>query len=100
MVLVGDPGVGKTNILAYFTSPTAIQEDAALQERASKLAVKGVLPTSPRLAHSFNPMRKPTIGVEFGTKVIVHPKTGKKIKVQIWDTGNKILKKIQFCNYL
>ena len=69
VVLVGDAGVGKTNMLAFFTgtrSPDEVNED-------------GVAPT-------FHAMRKPTIGVEFGTRIIEHP-DGVRIKAQIWDTG-------------
>lgn len=69
MVLVGDPGVGKTNLLATFLA----SDDAAL------LTADGVVKT-------FSPTKKPTIGVEFGTKIIHHP-NGTRIKAQIWDTG-------------
>ncbi|ETW02794.1 hypothetical protein, variant [Aphanomyces invadans] len=72
VVLVGDPGVGKTNLLAYFT---ASDEDMAIDAstNASKI---------------FSNVRKPTIGVEFGTKIITHP-NGKRIKAQIWDTAGQ-----------
>lgn len=71
VVLVGDAGVGKTNMLAFFTgtrSPDEVNED-------------GVAPT-------FHAMRKPTIGVEFGTRIIEHP-DGVRIKAQIWDTAGQ-----------
>ncbi|EQC25742.1 rab family, other [Saprolegnia diclina VS20] len=72
VVLVGDPGVGKTNLLAYFT---ATEEEMAVDvaTNASKI---------------FSSVRKPTIGVEFGTKIITHP-NGKRIKAQIWDTAGQ-----------
>ncbi|OQS04329.1 Rab11/RabA-family small GTPase [Thraustotheca clavata] len=72
VVLVGDPGVGKTNLLAYFT---ATEEEMAMdaETNASKI---------------FSAVRKPTIGVEFGTKIITHP-NGKRIKAQIWDTAGQ-----------
>lgn len=70
VVLVGDPSVGKTNLLAYFLSS---------DEKIQHLTKDGA-------AASFNAGAKPTIGVEFGTKIIQHP-NGAKIKVQIWDTG-------------
>ena len=38
------------------------------------------------MAPTFHAMRKPTIGVEFGTRIIEHP-DGVRIKAQIWDTG-------------
>ncbi|CAK4619259.1 hypothetical protein LEN26_015988 [Aphanomyces euteiches] len=72
VVLVGDPGVGKTNLLAYFT---ATEDEMAIDSstNASKI---------------FSAVRKPTIGVEFGTKIITHP-NGKRIKAQIWDTAGQ-----------
>ncbi|ETV69949.1 hypothetical protein H257_14537 [Aphanomyces astaci] len=72
VVLVGDPGVGKTNLLAYFT---ASEDEMAIDSstNASKI---------------FSNVRKPTIGVEFGTKIITHP-NGKRIKAQIWDTAGQ-----------
>lgn len=39
--------------------------------------VKGYVPKNPI----------PTVGVEFGTKIIPMP-TGEKVKAQIWDTSN------------
>lgn len=74
MVLVGDPSVGKTNLLATFLA-AADDADAAPATTADGSA-KG-----------FSSVRKPTIGVEFGTKVVQHP-NGKRIKAQIWDTGD------------
>lgn len=35
---------------------------------------------------SFRSDRKTTVGVEFATMVVTHP-DGKRIKAQIWDTG-------------
>lgn len=71
VVLVGDPSVGKTNLLATFL--------AAVDESKHTANVDGS-------AKGFSSVRKPTIGVEFGTKVVQHP-NGKRIKAQIWDTG-------------
>ncbi|GMF23844.1 unnamed protein product [Phytophthora lilii] len=68
MVLVGDPGVGKTNLLATFLAADAVNEHG--------------------VSRSFSAVRKPTIGVEFATAIVRHP-NGKRIKAQIWDTGNK-----------
>lgn len=66
MVLVGDPGVGKTNLLATFLAADAVNEQG--------------------IARTFSAVRKPTIGVEFATAIVRHP-NGKRIKAQIWDTG-------------
>merc|ERR1719379_161095 len=71
VVLVGDAGVGKTNMLAFFTGVNNGQEPCE----------GGVAPT-------FHSMRKPTIGVEFGTRIVEHP-TGVRIKAQIWDTAGQ-----------
>jgi GTPase SAR1 family protein len=90
LVLVGDSGVGKTNLLAYFlqniddapfsSSASSSLISAAKQQNGNKaLDGSGV-------AASFQATRKPTIGVEFGTKTIVHP-DGTRIRAQIWDTG-------------
>ena len=54
VVLVGDAGVGKTNMLAFFTSEEKTTDGSAE-------------------AKSFQSMRKPTIGVEFGTRIITAP---------------------------
>jgi GTPase SAR1 family protein len=72
VVLVGDTGVGKTNLLATFAASDAT----------------GSVPTDAEgVSAAFSSVRKPTIGVEFGTKIVRHPTTGKRIKAQIWDTG-------------
>jgi len=70
-VLVGDAGVGKTNLLAYYTSPSS--------DRASD--ANGVVKT-------FSTVKKPTVGVEFATKIITHS-SGARIKAQIWDTAGQ-----------
>ncbi|KAF1781913.1 P-loop containing nucleoside triphosphate hydrolase [Phytophthora cactorum] len=67
VVLVGDPGVGKTNLLATFLAAEAVNEQG--------------------ISRSFSAVRKATIGVEFATAIVRHP-NGKRIKAQIWDTGN------------
>ncbi|RLN98507.1 hypothetical protein BBJ28_00010173 [Nothophytophthora sp. Chile5] len=74
VVLVGDPGVGKTNLLATFlaSEPGSPESPAATTERG--------------VSRTFSAVRKPTIGVEFGTAIVRHP-NGKRIKAQIWDTG-------------
>lgn len=66
MVLVGDPGVGKTNLLATFLASDSVNENG--------------------VSRSFSAVRKPTIGVEFATAIVRHP-NGKRLKAQIWDTG-------------
>ena len=57
VVLVGDSNVGKSNLLGRFIS------------------------------NEFTTEKKPTLGVEFGTKIIVSH--DKLIKVQIWDTAGQ-----------
>ena len=69
-MLVGDAGVGKTNMLAYFTG------------------TGNGTPDGTTVAPTFHAMRKPTIGVEFGTRIITAP-DGTKIKAQIWDTAGQ-----------
>lgn len=73
VVLVGDAGVGKTNLLACFT-------------RNAENGAAGAQPEPGTVVSTFHETRKPTIGVEFGTKTIVHP-DGTRIRTQIWDTG-------------
>ena len=80
VVLVGDAGVGKTNLLAYFS-----QFDDEIQlHSADELAIAD----ENGVAASFQAARKPTIGVEFGTKTVVHP-DGTRIRAQIWDTAGQ-----------
>ncbi|CAM9392178.1 unnamed protein product [Choristocarpus tenellus] len=69
IVLVGDAAVGKTNLLAYYTS----------QDKRQK--TDGTVP-------SFSSNRKATVGVEFATMIVTHP-DGKRIKAQIWDTAGQ-----------
>jgi len=71
VVLVGDAGVGKTNMLANFTGTKS-----------------GDVCNESGCADTFHPMRKPTIGVEFGTRIVTHT-SGIKIKAQIWDTAGQ-----------
>ncbi|KAG7383079.1 hypothetical protein PHYPSEUDO_004063 [Phytophthora pseudosyringae] len=68
VVLVGDPGVGKTNLLATFLAADTVTEQG--------------------ISRSFSAVRKPTIGVEFATAIVRHP-NGKRIKAQIWDTAGQ-----------
>ncbi|KAI9988496.1 hypothetical protein PInf_021923 [Phytophthora infestans] len=68
VVLVGDPGVGKTNLLATFLADEAANEQG--------------------ISRSFSAVRKATIGVEFATAIVRHP-NGKRIKAQIWDTAGQ-----------
>mmetsp|Transcript_28702 Transcript_28702/g.37634 ORF Transcript_28702/g.37634 Transcript_28702/m.37634 type:complete len:227 (-) Transcript_28702:366-1046(-) len=70
IVLVGDPGVGKTNLLSCFTS---YRKDAG---------------SNSGTVASFNENRKPTVGVEFATWIVKHP-NGDRIKAQIWDTAGQ-----------
>ena len=62
VVLVGNAGVGKTQMLSHFT-----REAGSTAEPVTT---------------------KPTIGVEFGTK-IVEAEDGTQIKAQIWDTAGQ-----------
>ena len=57
LVLIGDSGVGKTNILSRYIS------------------------------NEFSLSSQPTVGVEFGSKII--KKDDKTIKLQIWDTAGQ-----------
>jgi Ras-related protein Rab-11B len=66
--------VGKTNLLATFLALDDTKPDGGI-------AADGV-------SKGFSSVRKPTIGVEFGTKIIHHP-NGKRIKAQIWDTAGQ-----------
>ncbi|KAK1930722.1 Ras-related protein RABC2a [Phytophthora citrophthora] len=68
IVLVGDPGVGKTNLLAAFLASDSTNDQG--------------------ISRSFSAIRKPTIGVEFATAIVRHP-NGKRIKAQIWDTAGQ-----------
>lgn len=82
VVLVGDPSVGKTNLLATFlASDDGNREQTTAAAGSSATNADGT-------AKGFSSVRKPTIGVEFGTKIVQHP-NGKRIKAQIWDTGAK-----------
>ncbi|CAM9832193.1 unnamed protein product, partial [Discosporangium mesarthrocarpum] len=69
IVLVGDTAVGKTNLLAYYTS------------QDKRLRADGSVP-------SFSANRKTTVGVEFAAMIVTHP-DGKRIKAQIWDTAGQ-----------
>ncbi|GMH92375.1 hypothetical protein TrVE_jg2613 [Triparma verrucosa] len=71
IVLVGDAGVGKTNILGYYTAP----DSEKIPDEKGNVAT-----------FSRNP--KPTVGVEFATKIVQHS-SGAKIKAQIWDTAGQ-----------
>jgi len=72
IVLVGDAGVGKTNLLACFTRNAAENGPMEPGQQVS----------------TFHETRKPTIGVEFGTKIVVHP-DGTRMRAQIWDTAGQ-----------
>jgi len=69
---VGDAGVGKTNLLACFI----------------RNAENGIADANGKTVATFDEKKKPTIGVEFGTKTIVHP-DGTRIRTQIWDTAGQ-----------
>ncbi|GMI45349.1 hypothetical protein TrCOL_g9834 [Triparma columacea] len=71
IVLVGDAGVGKTNMLGFYTAP---------EEEKQKDANGNVATFSKNLP--------PTVGVEFATKIVIHP-SGARIKAQIWDTAGQ-----------
>jgi GTPase SAR1 family protein len=74
VVLVGDPGVGKTNLLATFLAEDAVNDDG--------------------VSRTFSTIRKPTIGVEFATAIVRHP-NGKRLKAQIWDTGTSFTRALR-----
>jgi len=57
LVLIGDSGVGKTNILSRYNN------------------------------NEFSLVTQPTVGVEFGNKII--KKENKSIKLQLWDTAGQ-----------
>ena len=57
LVIIGDSGVGKTNILSRYNN------------------------------NEFSLITQPTVGVEFGNKII--KKENKSIKLQIWDTAGQ-----------
>mmetsp|Transcript_4753 Transcript_4753/g.6521 ORF Transcript_4753/g.6521 Transcript_4753/m.6521 type:complete len:227 (+) Transcript_4753:84-764(+) len=61
IVIIGDTSVGKSNLLAQFTSEDGI---------------------------AFDPNLRPTVGAEFGTKNLTHS-DGTKIRVRIWDTAGQ-----------
>jgi len=59
------------NLPSYYTAP---EEDQALD--------------SNNVARTFSSVKKPTVGVEFATKIITH-ESGARIKAQIWDTAGQ-----------
>ena len=59
VVIVGDAGVGKTNMLAYYKDGSPVTP-TTLKDRDLS-------------AKSFEMNRKPTIGVEFHPKIFTHP---------------------------
>ena len=59
IVLVGDSGVGKSNVLSRFTR------------------------------NKFSADEKSTVGVEFATKIVELEESKKKIKAQVWDTAGQ-----------
>ncbi|GAB9469763.1 hypothetical protein Gpo141_00007031 [Globisporangium polare] len=94
VVLVGDPSVGKTNLLATFLASADNANNSRSSEGGggspdtnSNSSSKTLL-NADGTAKGFSSVRKPTIGVEFGTKVVQHP-NGKRIKAQIWDTAGQ-----------
>ncbi len=80
IVLVGDSGVGKTNLLAAFV---AANEARLAGARGENGADRG----GPRGGYS--EQRQPTIGCEFYSSSLVHPVDKTKINVQIWDTAGQ-----------
>ncbi len=80
IVLVGDSGVGKTNLLAAFV---AANEARLAGARGEGGAERG----GPRGGYS--EQRQPTIGCEFYSCSISHPLDKTKINVQIWDTAGQ-----------
>lgn len=80
IVLVGDSGVGKTNMLAYYTHSSSPEvTTASLQSGES----------DPEFDFLRGRPMKPTIGVEFGTKMITDADGKTQIHAQIWDTAGQ-----------
>jgi Ras-related protein Rab-11B len=59
LIMVGDSGVGKTNIISAFTNSS----------------------------FEYNLIHVPTVGVDFNSKII--QVQNKKIKLQVWDTAGQ-----------
>ena len=78
IVLVGDAGVGKTNMLGYYKHFDQT-EDKTLTTSSS---------SDTKIAKTFSNACKPTVGVEFATKIVTHP-NGTRIKAQLWDTAGQ-----------
>ncbi|GMI51414.1 hypothetical protein ScalyP_jg7494 [Parmales sp. scaly parma] len=87
IVLVGDAGVGKTNILGFYSS--RVSEGGRLRSRTRSASNESNRQSKSNSVPSFSNACKPTVGVEFATKIIVHPKNGARIKAQIWDTAGQ-----------
>ncbi|GMH85703.1 hypothetical protein TL16_g10317 [Triparma laevis f. inornata] len=61
-----------SSVLGYYTAPDSEK-----------------LPDPSGNVSTFSLTPKPTVGVEFATKIILHPTTGARIKAQIWDTAGQ-----------
>ena len=59
IIIIGDSGVGKTNIMFRFADNT------------------------------FNSLHVSTVGLDYKSKIIILPSSKKKVKIQIWDTAGQ-----------
>jgi GTPase SAR1 family protein len=78
-IMIGDMGVGKSCLLHQFTEKNCENDDSL---------TKYVSGNETFVTFSVMTDAPPTIGVEFGTRII--EVSGQKIKLQIWDTAGQV----------